>query len=65
MALTVFCTGIELTVQIQSDMAGRATLKEFKEKLVGDEKYQSALRTLREDVENFASNFLLPGLPDF
>ncbi|CAO2643429.1 Serine hydroxymethyltransferase, cytosolic [Lemmus lemmus] len=57
--------GIELTVQIQSDMTVKATLKEFKEKLVRDEKYQSALRTLREDVESFASNFLLPGLPNF
>lgn len=64
-ATTVFCTGIELTLQIQNDMAVRATLKEFKEKLAGDEKYQSAVRTLREDVESFASNFSIPGLPDY
>ncbi|XP_052613245.1 serine hydroxymethyltransferase, cytosolic isoform X1 [Peromyscus californicus insignis] len=57
--------GIELTLQIQNDMAVRATLKEFKEKLAGDEKYQSAVRTLREDVESFASNFSIPGLPDY
>lgn len=62
---TVFCTGIELTLQIQSHMATKATLKEFKEKLAGDEKIQSAVATLREEVENFASNFSLPGLPDF
>lgn len=57
--------GIELTLQIQSHMATKATLKEFKEKLAGDEKIQSAVATLREEVENFASNFSLPGLPDF
>lgn len=57
--------GIELTLQIQNDMAVRATLKEFKEKLAGDEKYQSAVRTLREDVESFASTFSIPGLPDY
>lgn len=62
---TVFCTGIELTLEIQSHMAPKATLKEFKEKLAGDEMIQSAVATLREEVENFASNFSLPGLPEF
>lgn len=62
---TFFCTGIELTLQIQSQTSMRATLKEFKEKLTGDEEFQSAVAALREDVENFASNFSLPGLPDF
>nr|XP_021513863.1 serine hydroxymethyltransferase, cytosolic [Meriones unguiculatus] len=57
--------GIELTLQIQGEMAERATLKEFKEKLTSDEKYQNALQKLREEVETFASNFSLPGLPDF
>lgn len=54
-----------MTLQIQSHMTMRATLKEFKEKLTGDEKFQSAVAALREEVENFASNFSLPGLPDF
>lgn len=57
--------GIELTLEIQSHMAPKATLKEFKEKLAGDEMIQSAVATLREEVENFASNFSLPGLPEF
>lgn len=57
--------GIELTLQIQNDVGARATLKEFKEKLAGDEKHQSAIRALREEVESFASLFPLPGLPDF
>ncbi|KAM9695521.1 serine hydroxymethyltransferase, cytosolic [Trichechus inunguis] len=56
--------GIELTLQIQKDIGAKATLKEFKEKLAGDEKHQNAIRALREDVENFASLFPLPGLPD-
>jgi glycine hydroxymethyltransferase len=60
----VLHTGIELTLQIQNDMNMRATLKEFKEKLAGDEKYQMAVRALREEVESFASAFPLPGLPD-
>lgn len=57
-------TGIELTLQIQSDVGVRATLKEFKERLAGD-KYQGAVQALREEVESFASLFPLPGLPDF
>ncbi|XP_058415540.1 serine hydroxymethyltransferase, cytosolic isoform X2 [Diceros bicornis minor] len=57
--------GIELTLQIQNDVGVKATLKEFKEKLAGDEKHQGAVRALREEVESFASLFPLPGLPDF
>uniref|UniRef100_A0A8C0PTW6 Serine hydroxymethyltransferase n=1 Tax=Canis lupus familiaris TaxID=9615 RepID=A0A8C0PTW6_CANLF len=57
--------GIELTLQIQNDIGARATLKEFREKLAGDEKHQRAIRALREEVESFASLFPLPGLPDF
>lgn len=58
-------TGIELTLQIQNDVGIKATLKEFKEKLAGDEKHQQAVRALREEVESFASLFPLPGLPAF
>uniref|UniRef100_A0A5F9C5G3 Serine hydroxymethyltransferase n=1 Tax=Oryctolagus cuniculus TaxID=9986 RepID=A0A5F9C5G3_RABIT len=57
--------GIELTVQIQDDTGPRATLKEFKEKLAGDEKHQRAVRALRQEVESFAALFPLPGLPGF
>ncbi|KAF6097005.1 serine hydroxymethyltransferase 1 [Phyllostomus discolor] len=56
--------GIELTLQIQNDVGVKATLKEFKEKLVGDEKHLSSIRALREEVESFASLFPLPGLLD-
>lgn len=63
--LSLAGTGIELTLQIQNDIGARATLKEFREKLAGDEKHQRAIRALREEVESFASLFPLPGLPDF
>uniref|UniRef100_A0A8C0QQZ1 Serine hydroxymethyltransferase n=1 Tax=Chelonoidis abingdonii TaxID=106734 RepID=A0A8C0QQZ1_CHEAB len=55
--------GIELTLRIQNDMSPKATLKEFKERLVSDEKYQAALKSLKEEVETFAAAFPLPGLP--
>nr|KAF6274256.1 serine hydroxymethyltransferase 1 [Myotis myotis] len=57
--------GIELTLQIQKDAGDKASLKEFKEKLAGDERHRGAIRALREEVESFASLFPLPGLPDF
>ena len=63
--LSLAGAGIELTLQIQDDVGARATLKEFKEKLAGDEKHQRAIRALREEVESFASLFPLPGLPAF
>lgn len=63
--ICLYHTGIELTLQIQSDVGVKATLKEFKEKLAGDEKHRRAIRALREEVESFASLFPLPGLPDF
>ncbi|XP_077173340.1 serine hydroxymethyltransferase, cytosolic isoform X2 [Paroedura picta] len=55
--------GIQLTLQVQGDMSPKATLREFKEKLVSDEKYREPLKSLREEVEAFADSFPLPGLP--
>nr|XP_006213885.1 serine hydroxymethyltransferase, cytosolic isoform X1 [Vicugna pacos]XP_031541793.1 serine hydroxymethyltransferase, cytosolic isoform X1 [Vicugna pacos]XP_031541794.1 serine hydroxymethyltransferase, cytosolic isoform X1 [Vicugna pacos] len=57
--------GIQLTLQIQDAVGGRATLKEFTEKLAGEEAHRRALGALRAEVESFASLFPLPGLPDF
>lgn len=65
LVLSLAGTGIELTLQIQNDVGAKATLKEFREKLAGDEKHQRAVGALREEVESFASLFPLPGLPDF
>ncbi|XP_015264828.1 PREDICTED: serine hydroxymethyltransferase, cytosolic [Gekko japonicus] len=55
--------GIELTLRVQNDMSPKATLREFKEKLVSDEKYREPLKSLREEVEAFAATFPIPGLP--
>nr|XP_033770709.1 serine hydroxymethyltransferase, cytosolic isoform X1 [Geotrypetes seraphini]XP_033770710.1 serine hydroxymethyltransferase, cytosolic isoform X1 [Geotrypetes seraphini]XP_033770711.1 serine hydroxymethyltransferase, cytosolic isoform X1 [Geotrypetes seraphini] len=56
--------GIELTVEIQRDMNPKATLKEFKEKLAWDEKYQSKIKSIKEEVEVFAGAFPIPGMPE-
>ncbi|KAJ6655925.1 hypothetical protein lerEdw1_004510 [Lerista edwardsae] len=55
--------GIELTLKVQGDMNPKATLREFKETLLSDEKYQAPLKSLKEEVEVFADSFPLPGLP--
>jgi len=47
--------GIELTLQIQNDVGAKATLKEFREKLAGDEKHQRAVGALREEVSERTS----------
>ncbi|XP_027730633.1 serine hydroxymethyltransferase, cytosolic [Vombatus ursinus] len=57
--------GIELTLHIQKDLGPQATMKEFKEKLSGDAKYQGVIKAIREKVESFAAVFPLPGIPDF
>ncbi|XP_030069171.1 serine hydroxymethyltransferase, cytosolic isoform X2 [Microcaecilia unicolor] len=56
--------GIELTLEIQNDMSPKATLKEFKEKLAWDEKYQSKIKSIKEEVEVFAGVFPIPGMPE-
>ncbi|KAM8962270.1 serine hydroxymethyltransferase, cytosolic [Pelodytes ibericus] len=57
-------TGIELTLEIQSEQNPKATLKEFKEKLASDGKHREKISALREEVEQFAGMFPIPGLPD-
>uniref|UniRef100_H3AND8 Serine hydroxymethyltransferase n=1 Tax=Latimeria chalumnae TaxID=7897 RepID=H3AND8_LATCH len=56
--------GIDLTLEIQNDMNPKALLREFKEKLVQDAKYQPKIKQIREEVEAFAANFPIPGLPE-
>uniref|UniRef100_A0A8B9RHD1 Serine hydroxymethyltransferase n=1 Tax=Astyanax mexicanus TaxID=7994 RepID=A0A8B9RHD1_ASTMX len=55
---------IQLTLEIQTSMNPKATLKEFKETLAQDEKYQSKIKGIREEVETFAGKFPMPGLPE-
>ncbi|XP_036408542.1 serine hydroxymethyltransferase, cytosolic [Megalops cyprinoides] len=56
--------GIELTLEIQSSMNPKATLKEFKEVLAQDEKYQTKIKEIREEVETFSGKFPMPGQPE-
>jgi len=56
--------GIELTIEIQSSMNPKATLKEFKETLAQSEKYQMKVKAVKEEVEAFAGKFPMPGLPE-
>ncbi|XP_076865279.1 serine hydroxymethyltransferase, cytosolic [Brachyhypopomus gauderio] len=55
---------IQLTVEIQKNMNPKATLKEFKEKLAQDEEYRKKMKEIRVEVEAFAQNFPMPGLPE-
>ncbi|KAJ8345173.1 hypothetical protein SKAU_G00293660 [Synaphobranchus kaupii] len=56
--------GVELTVEIQSNMNPKATLKEFKETLAQDEKYQMKIKEIQAEVEAFSGKFPMPGLPE-
>lgn len=56
--------GILITLEIQNDMSPKATLKEFKDQLAGDGKHREKINALKEEVEQFASSFPIPGLPD-
>ncbi|XP_027004226.1 serine hydroxymethyltransferase, cytosolic-like [Tachysurus fulvidraco] len=54
---------IQLTVEIQTSMNPKATLKEFKDKLAQDENYQKRMKEIRDEVVAFAEKFPMPGLP--
>uniref|UniRef100_A0A9J7ZMD5 Serine hydroxymethyltransferase n=1 Tax=Cyprinus carpio carpio TaxID=630221 RepID=A0A9J7ZMD5_CYPCA len=56
--------GIELTLEIQRNMNPKATLKEFKDELARNEKYQLKIKEIRKEVEDFAGKFPMPGLPE-
>jgi len=56
--------GIELTLEIQRNMNPKATLKEFKEELAQNEKYQLKINEIRKEVEDFSGKFPMPGLPE-
>lgn len=61
-----FCMslGIQLAVEIQKNMNPKSTLKEFKESLTRDEKYQKKVKEFRKEVEAFVGKFPMPGLPE-
>lgn len=53
-----------MTLEIQRNMNPKATLKEFKDELAQNEKYQLKINEIRKEVEDFAGKFPMPGLPE-
>lgn len=56
--------GIKLAIESQTNMDPKATLKEFKETLAQDKKYQTRAREIRDEVEAFVGKFPVPGLSE-
>lgn len=56
--------GIELTLQIQSSLDPKATLKDFKEALANGEKHKERVAEIKGEVEAFSGRFPMPGLPE-
>ncbi|XP_058234439.1 serine hydroxymethyltransferase, cytosolic-like isoform X1 [Hemibagrus wyckioides] len=56
--------GIQLAVEIQTNMNPKSTFKEFKETLAQDENYQKRVKEIQDVVEAFAGKFPIPGLPE-
>uniref|UniRef100_A0A3B3UIX3 Serine hydroxymethyltransferase n=1 Tax=Poecilia latipinna TaxID=48699 RepID=A0A3B3UIX3_9TELE len=56
--------GIELTLEVQRSLEPRATLKEFVQALAQGEKFQQRVSEVRAEVEAFAGQFPMPGLPE-
>uniref|UniRef100_A0A672Z282 Serine hydroxymethyltransferase n=1 Tax=Sphaeramia orbicularis TaxID=375764 RepID=A0A672Z282_9TELE len=56
--------GIELTLEVQRSMEPKATLKEFIQNLAQGEKFQQRVAEIKAEVEAFASQFPMPGLPE-
>ncbi|XP_017272260.1 serine hydroxymethyltransferase, cytosolic-like isoform X2 [Kryptolebias marmoratus] len=56
--------GIELTLEVQRSLDPKATLKEFIQALAQGEKFQQRVAEIRAEVEAFAGQFPMPGLPE-
>ncbi|KAF5899282.1 serine hydroxymethyltransferase, cytosolic-like [Clarias magur] len=56
-------TGIQLAVEIQTSIDPKCTFKEFKRTLSQDKDYQKKIKEIKDEVEAFAGQFPLPGLP--
>lgn len=61
---TFSSAGIELTVEVQKSLDPKATLKEFVQALSQGEKFQQRVAEIRAEVEAFAAQFPMPGLPE-
>ena len=55
--------GVQLTLEIQDSLGGKAPFKDFKEKLYKDAAFVEKVAALKNEVANFARTFPLPGLP--
>lgn len=56
--------GIELTLEVQRSLGPKATLKEFIQALGQGEKFQQRVAEIKAEVEAFAGQFPMPGLPE-
>jgi len=56
--------GIELTLEVQRSLDPKANLKEFVQALAKGEKFQQQVSEIRAEVEAFAGQFPMPGLPE-
>ncbi|XP_047215732.1 serine hydroxymethyltransferase, cytosolic-like isoform X2 [Girardinichthys multiradiatus] len=56
--------GIELTLEVQRGLDPKATLKEFIQALAQGEKFKQRVAEIRTEVEAFAAQFPMPGLPE-
>ncbi|XP_038123101.1 serine hydroxymethyltransferase, cytosolic-like isoform X2 [Cyprinodon tularosa] len=56
--------GIELNLEVQRSLDSKATLKEFLQALARGEKFQQQVAEIRAEVEAFARQFPMPGLPE-
>lgn len=59
-----FPVAVELTLDVQRSQDPKATLKEFVQALAQGEKFQERVAALRAEVEAFAGQFPMPGLPE-
>ncbi|XP_038123066.1 serine hydroxymethyltransferase, cytosolic-like isoform X2 [Cyprinodon tularosa] len=56
--------GIELTLEVQRSLDSKATVEDFIQALALEEKFQQEVAEIRAEVEAFARQFPMPGLPD-
>lgn len=56
--------GIMLTLEVQGSLDPKAPLKDFVQALGQVEKFQQQVAEIKKEVEAFAAQFPMPGLPE-
>lgn len=56
--------GIVLTLEVQGSLDSKAPLKEFIQALGQEEKFKQRVAEIKAEVEAFAGQFPMPGLPE-